>query len=127
MDAAVGAALYGQDRLLRQPLRQHLEGRLEVLAGQRLAARHCFEGHGLAVGPIYALEGHHWRRGGLRALPLQPRNKVPKGPVRMQVTTTALIKRQTECSKQVLQSVKCLRRTLAPDVSFRPTTGAQPA
>ena len=72
MDAAVRAALYGQDGVLRQPLRQHLEGRLKVLAGQRLAARHSLQGDGLAVGAIHALEGYHRGGGRLRLLALRP-------------------------------------------------------
>ena len=125
MYAAVGAALYGQDGLLRQPLRQHLEGRLEVLAGQRLAARHRFEGHGLAVGPIDALEGHHWCGRGLRALALQPRNKLLQRPIKIAVS--ALIKRHTRCSRHVPETLKNLWRTLAPKMSFRPTAGARQA
>ena len=84
MYAAVGAALYGQDGLLRQPLRQHLEGRLKVLAGQRLAARHRFEGHGLAVGPIDALEGHPLVRKRTPSSCAAAGNKLLQRPTKMQ-------------------------------------------
>ena len=72
MDAAVRAALDGQDGMLRQPLREHLEDRLKVLAGQRRAAGHRLQRDGLAVGAIHPLEGHYWRSGSQSLLALQP-------------------------------------------------------
>ena len=55
---APDAVLDGQHRRLGQPLRERLEGDLELLAGQGLRIRAGLAGGALAVGPGDALVGH---------------------------------------------------------------------